>query len=130
MATGLQSKAGPAFPFGNSIQGVLGNKTLRDSLRSSVLLILTTPKRSIPYNPDLGSFVPYLVFDPLDSATINLIYYYARKDLEEQDPRIKVTSVSVRTDRPNQVAVQVGYKYIKAPDELGQQVTIGFQRGS
>ncbi len=129
MANTLTKKSGPAFPFKSSIYGVLGNKTRRESLQTSIYLILTTPKGSIPYNQDLGSHVPLLVFEPLNDAVINLIHYYVVEDLEAQDPRVKVISIMVAIPESHNLLVQIGYRDRDDPSEVPQQTSIPFVRG-
>lgn len=128
MVNMLNRRAGAAFPFKNSVKGVLGNKTRRESLFTSILLILTTPKGYAPYDPELGSQVPYLVFEPLDDAVINLIHYFVVEDLEAQDPRVKVTSVAVARTENHQIMVQIGYQDRDDPNELPQQANIPYRR--
>jgi phage baseplate assembly protein W len=129
MANTLNKKAGPAFPFQSSIYGVIGNKARRDSIRTSLFLILTTPKESIPYNLKLGSYVPYLVFEPINDTVINLIYFYTITDIEEQDPRIKILSVSVQVSGPHRLLIQIGYQDRDDPDETPQQTVVQYSRG-
>ena len=125
-----EQAAGPSFPFRNSVEGVLGNKTRRESIRTSIQLILSTPKQTILYNPNLGSYVPRLVFDPLDDTTINLLLYYTKNDLEEQEPRIQVTSISITTgDEPHEIRLWVGYIDRNDIEQKQEQAPINFKRG-
>jgi len=122
--------AGPAFPFKNSVKGVLGDKTRRESIKTSIQIILSTPKNTVVYNPELGSYIPLLIFDPLDDATMNLILYYAIHDLEDQEPRIKVTSVSIaREDGEHKVTIWIGYQDRNDVNEKQEQAPIDFVRG-
>ena len=87
---------GPAYPLRYTVGGVLGPKTDVEVIFTSMVNILTTPKGTLPYDPEFGSHVPDLVFEPNDEITRSLIRYYTRKDLEEQDPRVNI--LAVRTD--------------------------------
>jgi phage baseplate assembly protein W len=80
-------KSGPALPFTQSVRGVLGNKDRKSSISSAIQLILSTPVGSIVYDPDFGSHIPSLVFEPIDDTTMNLLFYYAVYDLERNDPQ-------------------------------------------
>lgn len=121
-------KAGPAFPFGQTIKSVLGYKSRKESIQTSIGIILTTPKGSIPYNPSLGSQVPFLVFDPLDDATFNLIMYFAYNDLQEQEPRLRVTSVNIEVKEPHSIVIQIGYIDRDDPDSQKQKTQIRFNQ--
>lgn len=87
---------GPAYPLKYTVGGSLGPKTDVEVIFTSMVNIITTSKGTIPYDPGFGSDIPDLVFEPNDEITRSLIRYYARKDLEEQDPRVNV--IAVRTD--------------------------------
>lgn len=96
---------GPAYPLGVEIEDVLGPK--RDVLVvvTSMVNILTTPKRTLPYAPDRGSVVPTLLFEPFTDVTLGLIRYFTYKDLTEQEPRVVVRSVV--TERIGDLGVRV-----------------------
>jgi len=87
--------AGPAYPFGPSPDLVLGPKDDANVVLSSICNIITTPKGSVPYNPKLGSQVPYLLFDINDEVTQGLIRHYTLKDVGEQDPRAIINRVQI-----------------------------------
>lgn len=120
-------KSGPAMPFTNSVKGVLGNKTRLDSINTSIRLILTTPKGHIVYDPKLGSHVPLLVFDPLDDATQNLLFYYTVNDLEEQEPRIKVTSVQIVHVAEHHIRVWIGFMDVDDESMTQHQAPLDFR---
>ena len=86
---------GPAFPLGPEPDGVLGPKPDINVILTSIFNIITTPKGSVPYDPELGSEVPYLLFELETSAVYRAVNYFARKDLRDQEPRIQVSRVDV-----------------------------------
>lgn len=122
----LEKKAGAAFPFNSSIKGILGNKTRKESLQTSIRLILTTPKGKMIYNPELGSQIPYLVFDIITDDIINLLYYYVEHDLEEQDIRIKVTNISIYPREQNKILLFINYEDRDDTNRIPQQVVVQF----
>jgi len=111
---------GAGYPFGATPQSVLG--PVQDDvaiIATSLVNILSTPKRSIPYDPDIGSELPYLLFEPLDDITIQQIGYYARQDLADQEPRAEVVAVNVDWDpdvNPYAVYVSVGFSVYGDPE--------------
>lgn len=113
-----QRYTGPGFPFGPSINGTLGPKDDLSVVMTSYINILSTPRGSVVYDLSIGSDVPMLVFEPLDDITLNLIRYYTRKDLSEQEPRAAVRQVFARVDPvdPNRVLVNVGTSLVGDPD--------------
>ena len=107
---------GPAFPFGVNPEGVLGPKRDNLVIVTSMALILTTPKNTVPYAPDRGSFVPWLLFRAFTDTTLNLIRYYTLKDLNEQEPRIIVRSVTSERVGDRAVKVIPSFQIVGDPD--------------
>ena len=106
---------GPAFPFGATPQLVFGPKDDVLVVATSLVNILSTPIESIPYDPSIGSQVPYLLFEVLDEITIMTIRQFAEKEISEQEPRVLV--VSVETDVPLDgdalaVIISVGFQIV------------------
>jgi|CXWL01.1.fsa_nt_gi phage baseplate assembly protein W len=106
---------GPAFPFGPRAVDNFGPKDDVQVIYTSLVNIISTPKGSIPYNLELGSWVPYLLFEPNDEITRSLVRYFTEKDLAEQEPRIVVRSVY--TDQPDDysIVVTVGFSLVGDP---------------
>jgi phage baseplate assembly protein W len=84
---------GAAYPFGPSPDGTLGPRDDVATIIASIANILTTPKGSVRYNQSIGSVVPELLFDINDEITRNLVRYYVRKDITEQDSRVRIENV-------------------------------------
>lgn len=119
-----------SFPYKDTVSSVFGTKPKINSIISSIQCILTTPKGSIPYDPELGSQIPYLIHDSLTSNVINLIYYYVVNDIETQETRVKVKSIVVDTiTEKNMVIVQVGFVLRNDPNQKINQAPAAFARG-
>jgi phage baseplate assembly protein W len=107
---------GPAYPFGPDPDGTFGPKPDLQVIFSSIVNILTTPVKTYPPIPDLGSFLPYLIFDIEDEVTAQLVRYYTGKDLTDQEDRIIVTQVLTEIDPDNQtIYVNVGFQVVGDP---------------
>ena len=119
---------GAAFPFGGSVAKVLGRKSVSDSIKTSIKLILTTRKGQLPYEPERGSYLADLMYEPINDAMLNLIYYYAKKDLEDQEPRILVNAVYVERPRPHTITIYIGYVEINDPNRNQKQHPITVSR--
>lgn len=113
----LGKYTGIGYPFSAEPTGVMSPKPDISVLFTSIANILTTPKGSLPYDPDAGSFVPDLVFEIADEATLQLIRHFTEKDLREQERRIVVVAVYTEQpdDEPNQVVVTVGFSIVGDP---------------
>lgn len=108
--------AGPAYPFGATVDSVLGPKDDVSVIVTSISNILTTHQGSVPYDPRLGSQVPLLVFEILDDITLSLIRYFTFKDLSEQEPRIVVRTVFARREGDHKVVAEVGWSLVGDPE--------------
>lgn len=106
---------GLAYPFGVEAGNALGPKDDLAVIFTSIVNILTTPKGTVPYDPKMGSQVPYLVFEPNDEVTRNLIRYFSNKDLSEQEPRIVVYAVFTEQPDDHTVVVTVGFQIVGDP---------------
>jgi phage baseplate assembly protein W len=74
--------------------------------------ILLTPKRTYMFDPEYGSNLYKLVFEPADEKTIEQIKQEVVESLKRYDDRARITNVSV-LHRPNKkgftVAIDVEY---------------------
>jgi len=123
---------GPSYPFRNTIFGVMGPKTDVEILFTSMVNILTTSKGTIPWDPNFGSEIPDLVFEPNDEITRSLIRHFVRKDLGAQEPRINVQTVSTdvsEQEDPNRVNIQVSWTIVGDPSGQTYSGPVGFNVG-
>lgn len=119
---------GPALPFGADPAAVFGPKPDKNVVITSIYNILTTHRGSVPYNPNIGSFIPDLLFEPLDDVTLHLIRHYAAKELAEQEPRIKVTNVFTARTGDTSVAVTVNFQVVGDPSADVIGTSLNFAR--
>ena len=75
--------------------------------------LLLTPKRSYTFDPEYGSNLYKLVFDPADASTIDAIKRETQNALMAYDDRARILSINV-SFLPNQkgfvVDIKVSYK--------------------
>lgn len=109
---------GAAFPLGPDESTTLGPKSDLMVVFTSIANILSTPKGSVVYAPELGSIVPHLMFEPLDEVTLGLIRYYTFKDLSDQEPRAVVHTVY--TVRNGDFGVRVSPSFSLVGDPRGE----------
>lgn len=119
-----------AFPFGTNVGLVLGAKSDEDVISTSIRNILLTPVGRQPYDPNVGSFIPLLVFEQNDVITRQLIRYYTNKALAEQEPRISVLAVLVSTRDEHSITVQVAYSILSDPTARKQSISIQLPIGT
>lgn len=119
---------GPAFPFSVGVEGVLGSKTDEEVIATSIRNIILTPEGRQPYDPTLGSLIPSLVFEPNDVITLQLVRYYTRKALAEQEPRIDVTGVLVQKVGEHVITLRVGYVIRGDPEQRQRVIPVNVTR--
>lgn len=75
--------------------------------------ILITPRRTYMFDPDYGSILYKMIFEPADDVTVNKVVDEVTRTLLRYDDRATITNVNV-TFFPNKkgfsVAVEVNYQ--------------------
>lgn len=74
---------------------LIANKNETAIARSIRNLILTVPGER-PFNPDLGSQVSRLLFEPLDSITTESLREQIENTINSFEPRVKLSQVIVQ----------------------------------
>lgn len=92
---------GPSYPFAftgtGSIRTVSVSRGI-DKINQSIHIILTTRPGERYMNPEFGSRLPDLVFEPNDFVLKDLLYLYTAQALERWERRILFRTVSFPTD--------------------------------
>lgn len=106
---------GIAFPFqftSNKQVGVIRQSNAGERINDSIHIILSTRIGERPFNPEFGSRLPELVFEPNDAILARLLVFYTGEALKRWERRIEVLRVVILEnyeDDRNQVGVQVEY---------------------
>lgn len=115
-----------AYPFaGYGVRGVFEPKAEQFSYETSIRNILMTPKGSIPYDPDFGSALRQFVFDLNDEISQQLIKYYAFRDVQAQEPRLRVVGLDATFDVDNYtISFTVAFIAFSDPAQVPQMAKI------
>ena len=83
-----------------------------ESVRQSILIILSTAKGERAMRPDFGSGLSELVFSVNNPTTQAMAAFEAREALENWEPRIEVLDVETATagDRGEQLLIYIDYR--------------------
>ena len=119
-----------AFPFGTTVGLTLGPKSDEDVIATSIRNIILTPVGRQPYDPNVGSYIPLLVFEPNDAVNRQLLRYYTNKALAEQEPRIVVLAVLVSERDEHSITVRVAYSIRSDPTARKQSISIQLPTGT
>ena len=84
--------------FETDNSGNLRKVTNEDALQQAVDTLIMTPIGSRKFEPNYGTSVPDLVFDPLDEGTAILIRNEIRRGLRNFEPRVSLRNITVVPD--------------------------------
>ena len=89
------------FPFsftsGHAV-GVIEQSNAGERIRDSIHLILATIPGERPFNPEFGSRLYQLVFEPNDEILKRLLIHYTVEALRRWERRIQITQVYIIED--------------------------------
>ena len=82
------------------------------SVRQSVLLLLTTRRGERVMRPDYGCDLQKLLFSPNDETTAGLAIHYVRQALETWEPRIDILQLDARAseEAPDRLEIFLEYR--------------------
>lgn len=91
----------------------------------SIRNLLNTQQGERLYQPDIGSNVRKLLFEPLDDTTADVLNSTIRDTLTAYEPRAKVLNISVVPDEDrNRYIVTVVYMLINKQDTISVNITL------
>lgn len=97
------------FPF-SAQRGSINTSEGEDSIKESIILILSTARGERVMRPDFGCRLNELVFAPNNMSTATLISSFIEEALLNWEPRIEVEDITV-TPRTDQSELEVSISY-------------------
>ncbi|KWX77066.1 GPW/gp25 family protein [Paenibacillus jilunlii] len=97
------------YPFAVQ-RGNINSSDGEDSIRESILLILSTARGERVMRPDFGCRLNELVFSPNTMSTATLLRSFIEEALQNWEPRIEVDDITV-TPRSDQSQLEVSIDY-------------------
>jgi uncharacterized protein len=94
------------------VDGKLQMVSGSDSVRQSILLLLTTRPGERVMRPEYGCDLYRLVFAPNDAMTAGLAIYYVRQAVERWEPRAEITRLDAGRDpdTPDRLNIFMEYR--------------------
>ena len=83
-----------------------------DSIKESIIIILTTGKGERVMRPDFGCGINELAFAQNNTSTASLIQFYIQESLLKWEPRIEVLDVSVTSDEDERNLLTINIEYM------------------
>lgn len=113
-------------------RGVVEMVSEDDSVRQSVLLLLTTRPGERLMRPSYGCDLGSLVFSPNDDTTATIAVHHVRRALERWEPRVDIIKLDAGRDANNPAVLVITLEYqvrtTRSRDEI--QLTLDMQGGA
>lgn len=95
------------------------------AVNRSIRNLLLTNRGERLYQPDIGSDIQQLLFEPMIASTGNLIRKFVQDTISTYEPRVKVLNVDVLAyENQNAYAVTISYMIINSQDPVQLTVTL------
>ena len=98
----------------------------RESIRQSILLLISTVPGERVMRPKYGCNLQQLAFMPNDATTHGLAIHYIRTALEQWEPRISIISLDADTNRDDPSVIDISLVYKIRPSLLTEQLIIAY----
>lgn len=92
--------------------GEISSSGGENSIRESIIIILTTAKGERAMRPDFGCEINELIFAQNDSSTASLIQFYIKEALLKWEPRVEVIDVLVTPDEDERYKLMINIVYM------------------
>lgn len=98
------------------------------SVRQSVLLLMTTRPGERVMRPDYGCNLHRLIFEPNDATTQGLAIHYVRQAIERWEPRVEILDLDANANPldPTEMVVELSYRIRRsgATDTINMPVAL------
>ena len=102
----------------NPVTGTLARVINEDSIKQSLKNLILTNRTERPYNPNVGSRINALLFDPLDNFTAENIKNEIKETVEAFEPRAIINEIYVYPDdERNGFTINIIFSTINIPQE-------------
>ena len=82
-----------------------------DSMRQSIMMLLTTIPGERVMRPDYGCDLYRLIFSPNDDTTAGLAIYYVRRAIERWEPRVEILELDANPEADSgQLLISLQYR--------------------
>ena len=96
-----------------------------DAVKQSVRNLILTNHYERPFQPEIGSGISNLLFEPLDPITANLLTRVIGEVVINFEPRAQLISVDAQPDyNGNSYEVTINFRVINVPGELVSLTTM------
>ncbi len=97
-----------------------------DSVRQSILLLISTIPGERIMRPDYGCLIHRLMFSPNDDTTAGLAIYYVRRALEQWEPRIDILDLDANRNAENPERLDILLQYSVRATQRVESLALAF----
>lgn len=117
------------FSVGRGIRSISASNGI-DKIIASITSILRTRPGERLMQPEYGSRLGDLVFEPNDSILVRLLYYYTVEAIGRWERRIKITSIEFLKDpnNPHYIGILINFQELQTHEE--GSFVFPFERGT
>jgi phage baseplate assembly protein W len=98
-----------------------------NAVKRSIRNLILTNKGERLFQPDFGSDISSVLFEPMDSITAGVLQDYINKAITNHEPRCKLISVDIVANEAKQAYI-VNVKYMVINNQSVQQTTVTLYR--
>jgi phage baseplate assembly protein W len=103
--------------------------TNEDSVNRAIRNLLLTNKGERPYQPNLGTDIRKLLFEPMGTSTASLLSKFIEETIRQYEPRAKVLNIQVTAfEEQNAYVVNLQYLIINRQEPVNLSVTLNRAR--
>ncbi len=120
------ARAGETVGLRTNLRGGIQMVELDESIRQSVLLLVTTVPGERVMRPEYGCYLYRLIFSPNDYTTAGLAIHYVKQAIDRWEPRIEVVRLDAgqNPDDPGRLDVLLEYR-VRATQQM-DRLTVSF----
>lgn len=121
---------GLSFPL-RVEEGKVQWSAYEESIKESIVVILSTAKGERVMRPDFGCGLFELVFSKNNMSTASLAIFYVEEALKEWEPRIELIKVDANPDRKDssKLNIEIEYKVISTNNRYNMVYPFYLERG-
>jgi uncharacterized protein len=107
------------------VSGDIVKYTNENSVIRSIRNLLLTDRFERMYQPDIGTDIRKMLFEPMDSATAQNISVFTQQTITQYEPRAKIISINVLPDpENNRYIVNLIIVVINKQDPISFNITL------
>tara|TARA_R110002126_G_scaffold58818_2_gene154987 strand:+ start:1147 stop:1566 length:420 start_codon:yes stop_codon:yes gene_type:complete len=107
------------------VSGMLLRFVNEKAVTRSIRNLIMTNRGERLYQPNIGSDIRSILFEPMSSFTSNNLNRFIQETIDQYEPRAKVITIKINAqEQHNRYVVTIIYMLINRPDPISVNVTL------